>query len=495
MSGDRGTHISIDEQTANSGWSNELLLKELTDVAVFSVDVDLRITSWSPGVEHLLGYSKSDFIRQNVSFIFTPEDREQRIDQLEFEKARQRGRSSDIRWHLKKDGSRIFVDGILNAVRRGNGSITGYVKIIRDVFPDRERQRVMAALLDETPEAISIKDRQGRYAFVNSTFARTLGKPIAEIVGREIGDFLPASMSNPIRNDDNACITLRTPHVVEEPFLSADQGPRTFLSGKAPLNNLEGNTVGVVCISQDITARKQHERERERLVRELRRSNEDLVQFSYVVSHDLQAPLRTIRSFTELLVQKHNQKLDEEAREFLSLIVAGAQNMEQIIQALLRYAQAGEEPIMQEPVSMEAVLAGARLNLQALINEKGAEITNSPLPTVRGDPTLLLQLLQNLIGNALKYSRSGVTPRIELSARQLSETVYEFSVRDNGIGISPENLDLIFAPLKRLHGQEVAGTGIGLAICKKIVERHGGRIWVESRPGEGSTFYFTLTAQ
>jgi signal transduction histidine kinase len=168
--------------------------------------------------------------------------------------------------------------------------------------------------------------------------------------------------------------------------------------------------------------------------------------------------------------------------------------MERIIQGMLRYAQAGEEPIAKEPVAMDGVLAGARLDLESLILEKSAEITSSPLPTVQGDPTQLLRLLQNLLGNALKYLRKDVKPRIEVSSRQITERTYEFAVRDNGIGISPKNFDLIFAPLKRLHGEEIAGTGIGLAICRTIVERHGGRIWVESEPGNGSTFFFTLSA-
>lgn len=143
---------------------------------------------------------------------------------------------------------------------------------------------------------------------------------------------------------------------------------------------------------------------------------------------------------------------------------------------------------------MDAVVAGTLLSLEARIAEKAAVIVNSPLPVVTGDPALLLELFQNLIGNALKYSTPDVPPRIEISCRRVSAEVYEFAVRDNGIGISPRNFGLIFAPLKRLHGEEVPGTGIGLAVCKRIVERHGVRIWVESQPGTGSTFHFTLPA-
>jgi PAS domain S-box-containing protein len=482
------------EHLSNPVWTYEFLLNELKDTAVFSIDPGLKITGWSPGVEHLFGYSHSDFIGQDVGFLFTTDDREQGIDRREFAKAVEHGRSSDTRWHVRKDGSRIFVDGVVNAVRSADGGHLGYVKVVRDVFPDRTWQRVTATILNDTPDAIAVKNHHGRFAFVNSALAHVFGKSTADVVGHQIGDLQPAQFADAIRQDDDVCLKAGIPHVVEEVLLSADHGLRTFLSAKAPLRDLEGNIIGVVSISQDITARKQREEERERLLRELRRSNEDLAQFSYVVSHDLQAPLRTIRSFSELLSRQCSESLGGNAKSFISSIVTGTENMQRIIDSLLRYAQAGEDPIGAAPVDMNAVIAGANLNLQAPITENAAKVTCSPLPTVRGDPAMLVQLLQNLIGNALKYSRTDVPPQIEVSARPISRGEYEFTVRDNGIGISAKYFDLIFAPLKRLHGQEIAGTGIGLAICKKIVERHGGRIWVESQLATGTMFHFTLPA-
>jgi light-regulated signal transduction histidine kinase (bacteriophytochrome) len=263
------------------------------------------------------------------------------------------------------------------------------------------------------------------------------------------------------------------------------------LSGKAPWRDSHGTVIGVVCIAQDISARKELEEERERLLTELRRSNEDLAQFSHVVSHDLQAPLRMVRSYTELLARRYEGKFDETADQFISVITKGADGMQQLIQALLRYAQAGEEALSKTAVRVNAILNGVRSNLKLVIDESSAELTHGDLPTVAGDPVQLLQLFQNIIGNAIKYSRAGVPPRINVSAKMEGEQ-YHFAVSDNGLGIHPKNFERIFAPLKRLHGQEIPGTGIGLAVCKKIVERHGGRIWLSSEPGKGSTFYFTL---
>ena len=402
---------------SNPIWTYEFLLNELKDIAVFCIDPDLRIIGWSPGVEHLLGYSQSDFIGQEAGVLFTPEDREQGLDRREFAKALERGRSSDTRWHLRKDGRRIFVDGIVNAVHDADGHHIGYVKVVRDVFPDRTWQRVTATILDDTPNAVAVKDHHGRFAFVNSALAHVLGKSAADVVGHQIGELQPVQFADAIRQDDDACLKAGIPHVMEEVLLSADHGLRTFLSAKAPLKNLEGNIIGVVSISQDITVRKQREEEREHLLRELRRSNEDLAQFSYVVSHDLQAPLRTIRSFSELLSRQCTESLEDNAKSFLSNIVSGAANMQRIIDSLLRYAQAGEDPIGTAPVDMNAVFAVALLNLQALLSQRAGQITSSPLPTVRGDPTMLVQLLQNLIGNALKYTKTDVPPRIAVSAR------------------------------------------------------------------------------
>jgi light-regulated signal transduction histidine kinase (bacteriophytochrome) len=284
-----------------------------------------------------------------------------------------------------------------------------------------------------------------------------------------------------------------SPRIIEERLLSKTYGDRTFLSGKGPWRDHDGNTIGVVTISQDISARKNAEEERERLVRELRRSNDDLSQFSYVVSHDLQAPLRMVKSYAELLVRCYEGKFDNTADEFISVILNGAVGMEQLIQTLLRYAQADEEALSKTAVGMDAILDGVRANLRQVITESSAELTHGPLPSVTGDPVQLLQLLQNLVGNAIKYARVGVPPRIVISAEK-KDAEYCFAVKDNGLGIDPKNLERIFAPLKRLHGQEIPGTGIGLAVCKKIVERHGGQIWATSDPGHGSTFYFTLPA-
>ncbi|MGI8745672.1 MAG: sensor histidine kinase [Bryobacteraceae bacterium] len=252
---------------------------------------------------------------------------------------------------------------------------------------------------------------------------------------------------------------------------------------EAPIRNSQGKTIGAVLVFRDITERKQAEDE-------LRRSSEDLQQFAYAASHDLKTPLRTVTNFSQLLVARYQGRLDGDADEFIGFIVNAARQMGQLLDALLEFSRSGEVLDKPRELQAEEVLESALSNLRAEIEETGAEIDHGPLPALVVDELHLRQLFQNLVGNALKY-RSERRPKIHVSAEQLGPE-WIFSVRDNGMGIEPRHYDRIFGIFKRLHGAEYPGTGIGLATCRRIVERYGGRIWVESQPGEGSTFRFSL---
>jgi PAS domain S-box-containing protein len=227
---------------------------------------------------------------------------------------------------------------------------------------------------------------------------------------------------------------------------------------------------------------------------DLARSNAELEQFAYVASHDLQEPLRAVTSYTKLLSKRYSGQLDAKAEEYIAFAVEGATRMQQLIKDLLMYSRVGRRGNELVPVDFVAVFQAAVANLEVAVAESGATLTHGELPTVKGDFTQLVQLVQNLLSNALKY-RSDLAPVIHVSAYRQNGN-WRFAVRDNGIGIDPKYSDRIFQVFQRLHTRdEYPGTGIGLAICKKIVERHGGRIWVESAPGQGSTFYFTIPGE
>ena len=246
-------------------------------------------------------------------------------------------------------------------------------------------------------------------------------------------------------------------------------------------------------ISWEIVERKQAEKHSHALMEELKRSNADLEQFAYAASHDLQEPLRVVAGFVGLLEKRYREKLDDNAREFIEYAVDGVKRMQILIKDLLAYSQVGTKGKTFEPTNCSVALEQAIYNLHKAVEESGAELTYDLLPTVSGDSSQLTRLFQNLIGNAIKYHGKD-KPEIHISA-QKKGTEWVFSVRDNGIGIGSQYFEKIFDVFRRLHTKkEYDGTGIGLAVCKKIVERHGGKIWVESAPGKGSTFYFTVPA-
>ena len=230
----------------------------------------------------------------------------------------------------------------------------------------------------------------------------------------------------------------------------------------------------------------------EALNKELERSNEELEKFAYVASHDLQAPLRNITGFVQLLEQECKDQLSKDAVEFLGIIEQAAKHMQALIQDLLQLSRITTQAEPLQPVSMQAVADQACAMLRMNLEEAGAQIRYGNLPEVLGDRGQLIQLLQNLLGNAIKFQAPGVQPEVDITA-QAEDDMWHFVVQDNGIGISQDHLQAIFGIFRRLHAAEkYPGTGIGLSICKKIVERHGGRIWVESEANRGSAFRFLL---
>jgi len=244
-------------------------------------------------------------------------------------------------------------------------------------------------------------------------------------------------------------------------------------------------------LMSDISERKQAQRELTRQAQKLKISNAELEQFAYVASHDLQEPLRMVSSYLQLLEHRYNDKLDADANDFIQFATDGAGRMQKLISDLLTYSRSGTHEKAFESVSCEDVLDQALANLQVAIEEENAVITHGPLPIVAADEVQLPQLFQNLIGNGIKF-HGAEPPRIHVSAEQ-NESRWIFAVCDNGIGIDPEHREDIFQIFQRLHSrEEYSGTGIGLATCKKIVQNHGGQIWVEAELNRGSEFYFTI---
>jgi PAS domain S-box-containing protein len=280
---------------------------------------------------------------------------------------------------------------------------------------------------------------------------------------------------------------------VEHTALTKDKREVPILLSVVMLRDSEGNPLSMIASTRDISERKQAEQALAEKTEDLQRSNEELERFAYVASHDLQEPLRMVTSYMQLLERRYGAKLDADAHDFIGFAIEGARRMHNLINDLLQLSRVGTHGKPFQDIELSRVFDEALNNLEVAINENGAVITRSSLPAVLVDAGQMVQLFQNLLSNAIKFHGKG-PPNIEVSAKK-EDSEWIFAVKDNGIGIDPKYFDRIFAVFQRLGGNEYPGTGLGLAQVRKIVQRHRGRIWVESQPGEGSTFYFTIPAR
>jgi PAS domain S-box-containing protein len=352
-------------------------------------------------------------------------------------------------------------------------------------------------LLEAAPDAMVVVNPNGEIVLLNVQAEKQFGYRRDELVGQIVKSIIPQGFAERLIADalrsaeDAAAQQIGTGIELIGRRKNGTEFPIEIML--SPLESIDG--ILVTAAIRDITTRKSAEAHLVEKVEELYRSNQELEQFAYLASHDLQEPLRMVASYTQLLSRRYKGQLDSDADEFIAFAVDGANRMQRLIQDLLTYSRVGTTGGGLLDTSSEEALQKALINLRASIEESGAVVTHDPLPTVLADEMQLIQLFQNLVGNAIKYQRPGV-PRIHVSAIENNKEEWAFSVQDNGLGIEPQYFERIFGMFQRLHKrEESAGTGIGLAICRKIVERHGGRISVESQPGLGSTFRFNLAGR
>ncbi len=405
--------------------------------------------------------------------------------------------------HRRKDGTLIAVSVSVNFVAFGGKE---YQWAFAQDISERKRTenelkqsyQLTKTIIDSMNDAISLIDvRDFTLIGVNSVFLKeygfsdeseVLGKHCYEITHRR-KDFCTAP--------DDICPLAETVksggHFAVDHVHYGAQGEKIYVEvTTSPITDENGKVVQVVHVSRDITERKRAEQERERMLADIARSNKELEQFAYVASHDLQEPLRMVAAYMGLLEKKYHGRLDDKADRYIHFAVDGALRMQRLIDGLLAYSRIASRGSPFRPVDLNHVFEDAVKNLSEAVRESSARITKDDLPVVTADETQMLQLFQNLIANAIKFRTPDAPPEIHIAAGKKGNE-WTFRVRDNGIGIESEYFDRVFQIFQRLHSpQEYAGTGIGLAVCKKIVERHRGRIWIESAPGKGSTFFFTI---
>jgi PAS domain S-box-containing protein len=477
-------------------------LLEAAPDAMVVVNQDGEIVLLNVQAEKQFAYHRDELVGQKVKNII-PEGFAERLladglRSVEDALAQQIGTGIELTGR-RKDGGEFPIEIMLSPLESAEGILV--TAAIRDITVRKAAEKHLAqmegryrGLLEAAPDAMVVVNQDGEIVLLNVQAEKQFGYRRDELVGQKVKNIIPEGFAERLIADG----TRTAAEAVAQQI-----GTGIELKGRrkhgsefpieimlSPLESSEG--ILVTAAIRDITERKKAEQHLVKTVLELKRSNDELQQFAYVASHDLQEPLRMVASYTQLLAKRYKGRLDSEADEFIAYAVDGSNRMQGLIQDLLAYSRSGTNGKALREVSSEKALKDALSNLRATIQESGALVTYDSLPAITSDDTQLVQVFQNLVGNAIKY-RSAEVPQVHVSATKNGGKDWIFSVRDNGLGIDPQYFERIFVLFQRLHGREqFKGTGIGLTICKKIVERLGGRIWVESQPGAGSNFYFSL---
>jgi PAS domain S-box-containing protein len=454
--------------------------------------------------ENLLGYRRDELVGQQITTIIPQGFAERLIadgtrsaaDAL----AQQIG-TGIVLSALRKDGSEFPIEIMLSPLESADGILV--TAAIRDITVRKAAEKHLVqmearyrGLMEAAPDAMVVVDEAGDIVLVNVQAEKQFGYRRDELLGQKVTSIIPQGfaerlLADALRSDEDA-LAQQIGTGIELSALRKDGSEFPIEIMLSPLTN--SNEVLVTAAIRDISARKHAEVLLQLKIAELRRSNEELGHFADIAFHDLQEPLRMVSSYTQLLARRYKGKLGTDADEFIAFAVDGAARMQRLIQDLLAYSRVGSKGKELLDTSSESALEFAVRNLGGVIADSGALVTHDPLPNVLADDIQLIQLFQNLVANAIKYQKPGV-PTVHISAARAPEKKWMFSVKDNGLGIEPQYFERIFGMFQRLHNrEEFSGTGIGLAICKKIVERHGGTISVESQLDHGSTFRFGLSA-
>lgn len=493
-----------------------LMVEGVRDYAIFMLDTTGHIVTWNEGAKRTKGYSSYEIIGKHFSIFYTKEDLEDGKPERELRIAVATGKYEEEGWRIKKNGSVFWANIVITALFNEQNQHIGFSKVTRDLTERRDNEELLRqseeryrSLIEQVADyGIFLLDEKGRIVSWNEGAKKLNGYSADEVIGKYFSIFYP---EEDIRNGKPP-MELR---VAKQEGKYEEEGWRLRKDGSAFWANVlitsvydkQGHLIGFSKVTRDLTERKANEKalresydryrrlstELQEINNELTYANNELEQFTSIVSHDLQEPIRTIKSFLTLIEMQINDGKYDNLPAYISKSINASVRMQELIRNLLQYAQLSKYELKEEPINVREMINEAAANLKSAIEQSGAElVVSSDVEQIVGDKVQLMQLVQNLVSNAIKFTRRQV-PRVEISCEQNQDHSVTFSIRDNGIGIENSDAEKVFEIFKRLNTEkEYPGTGIGLAICKKIVDRHGGRIWMDSTPGEGTTFYFTL---
>jgi PAS domain S-box-containing protein len=510
-----------------------LLIDSTTDYAIFLLDPAGNVLSWNAGAQRMKGYRPEEIIGRHFSTFYTDEANQRRWPQQELEFASRDGRFEDEGWRVRKDGTLFWANVVITALRDETGKLVGFGKVSRDLSERRradqalrESEERMRLIIESTVDyAIFMLDPQGYVASWNPGAERIKGYRADEIIGKHFSVFYPEEVAKSGWPEEELERATADGRFEDEGWRIRKDGSRFYANVIiSALRGADGKLRGFAKVTRDISHRKKNEERIEQLTRELEarvaelaRSNRELAQqssenesFVFSVSHDLRAPLVNLQGFShelsltttsveELLrhpavpedVRRRGLELtQQEMQESIGFIRNAVKHLGNIIDGLLRLSRVGRIEYASQVVDTDAVVAEILASLHSTVVQSGAAVTVTDLPAVRGDRNAIAQIFANVVGNALKNLDEQRPGRVEISAS--ADQVPVFAITDNGVGIPEEYQRKVFRVFQHVHDSKKRGEGMGLAIVRRIVERHGGRIWFESKAGLGTTFYFTL---
>jgi PAS domain S-box-containing protein len=509
---ERRRRKEAEEELRRSEECFRTLVESVRDYAIYMLDAEGRVATWNSGAERIEGYEAEEVIGKPFSIFFSPEEVQSGKPQQVLQAAATEGRYEEEGWRTRKDGSRYWSQVVYAAVRDDNGRLTGFAKVARDIT-DRKRaleelrrsEELFRKLVEGVQDyAICMLDADGRVISWNTASERIEGYQHEEIVGQHFSYVFSNEDKERGKPEEALKQAQRNGRFEGEVWLVRKDGSGYWANiVLTPLRDADGKITGYSEVIRDITERKRHQEQFRRFNAELERrvvqrtaeleaANKELESFSYSVSHDLRAPLRHIDGFVEMLQRVAAPRLDPDCCSMLKTIDDSAKRMDRLIQDLLTFSRSGRTEMLRTRVNMATLIEKICHDLRPEIGQRKVVWAINPLPEVDADPVLLRQILVNLLSNAIKYTRPLSEARIEMGACD-NEEEHVFFVKDNGVGFDPQYASKLFGVFQRLHpAREFEGTGIGLAIVRRIISRHGGRTWAESALGKGATFYFTL---
>lgn len=481
-----------EEQLRASEERFRMLVGGVRDYAIFMLDPGGHVLTWNVGAERIKGYRAEEILGRHFSTFYTPEDLASGRTEMELEVAVREGAYEEEGWRVRKDGSRFWASVVITALRDESGVLRGYSKVTRDVTERRESERIRS-IVDNVVDGIITFDENGTIESLNPAAEEIFGYRCEELLGTNVRRLAaePAGADWSALPGGGAGVHELSGRRKDGTEFAMDLAVGAF--------HFQGRRA-YTAVVRDITERRASEEQLRFYAKELQqmnaalaRSNQELDEFAYIASHDLKEPLRGIHNYSTFLLEDYGDELDAEAKSKLETLGRLAQRMEGLINSLLEFSRVGRVELATQPTDLDDVVRRALDALLITLKEARADVRiPRPLPTIVCDQVRIAEVFQNLIANAVKYNdkqEKWVEVGYQSEGR---DTV--FYVRDNGIGIPRKHFDAVFRLFKRLHGRDKfgGGAGVGLTIVKKIIERHGGRIWIESTPGEGSTLFFTL---